>query len=948
MQVDKFRSTAAKRAGRQVMIRYAFTLVGLVVGLALLAGVALFVQYRRLDEQSAQALKATVEGRSALLSTRAAAAIQQVKRARNSMEIAMDDADLVAPEISSQLQLINDAEIAQKPLGTYWSADTRTPMQRVEILGNRQLPNSLNEPEVRAAFMIARQLSADHESNPLLFRSTYVSAKRGFIVAQSSTKYLIAPMFSGEWQRNKAMTLAGILKTMDGHDGPPIIAASKTINREVVWQPPQNPVKINFVQLALMAFVYQGKQLRGYVVMQYQASGLLIADNARQRSDTEHFYVLAPEGVVIDLSPKNNTEVELLKTVPAWLTAATNHARTSLGTRVISGQYQAVMTNIRGTPLQLLLVAPRKSVATNLFAELLPTTFAILCLMAGSIFMLIGFQRSFLKPAITLLERAQAPVDASQKSDIGRMWAPWIEMLDKGKQDAAQYLESLQEQSDLRSAILRSAIDGIVTSDEAGAITDFNPAAEAMFGWSRADIIGKTMEETIVPPAFRHAHKSGMSRYLASGEARVIRRKVELQGLHRDGSIFPIELAIAEASINGERIFIGYIRDLTTQQNSEAELLQSREALHQSEKLASLGSLLAGVAHELNNPLAIVVGRAAILEEKLAGSPLLPPLQKLRAAADRCSRIVKTFLAMARQSGPRRSEVQLNELVEGALDMSAYGLRTDSVEVCLDLYPALPSTFADGDQLVQILINLIVNAQQAMAAVPGEHRLTIRTRHAQRANAIILEVEDTGPGVPAGLVARIFEPFFTTKDVGAGTGMGLSVSTGIIEAHGGTLTLSRNGSRGTTFRVSMPVTAGADPSASPDPLDPSARTRGQVLIVDDEPEIAVLLADCLAPLGLVCDLVGGGVEALEQISTKRYDAIFTDMRMPGMDGLTLYKQLQASDPALAKKVAFVSGDVLHNDAARIAAIGDRLVIEKPFDPLQVREVALILLSSGDD
>ena len=145
MRVDKFRSTAAKRAGRQVMIRYAFTLVGLVVGLALLAGVALFVQYRRLDEQSAQALKATVEGRSALLSTRAAAAIQQVKRARNSMEIAMDDADLVAPEISSQLQRINDAEQAQKPLGTYWSADTRTPMQRVEILGNRQLPNSLNE-----------------------------------------------------------------------------------------------------------------------------------------------------------------------------------------------------------------------------------------------------------------------------------------------------------------------------------------------------------------------------------------------------------------------------------------------------------------------------------------------------------------------------------------------------------------------------------------------------------------------------------------------------------------------------------------------------------------------------------------------------------------------------------------------------------------------------------
>ena len=349
--------------------------------------------------------------------------------------------------------------------------------------------------------------------------------------------------------------------------------------------------------------------------------------------------------------------------------------------------------------------------------------------------MLIGFRRSFLRPAIALLERAQAPGEnAFQPSALGKMWAPWIATLDKGKQDAAQYLRSLEEQGQLRNAILGSAIDGIVTSDATGTITDFNPAAEVMFGWSRAEIIGKSMEETIVPPAFRHAHQTGMARYVTSGEARVIRRKVELQGLRRDGSVFPIELAIAEASVGSERIFIGYIRDLTSQQNSEAELLQSREALHQSEKLASLGSLLAGVAHELNNPLAIVVGRAAILEEKLAGSPLIVSLQKLRAAADRCNRIVKTFLAMARQSGPRRSHVQLNELVEGALEMSAYSLRTDGIEVCLDLYPALPPTSADSDQLIQVLINLIVNAQQSMVGKPGENRLTVRTRHAQRAN----------------------------------------------------------------------------------------------------------------------------------------------------------------------------------------------------------------------
>ena len=938
---------SAKRAGEQVMKRYALALFGLVIVSALLAGAALHAQYRQLDEQSAQSLKATVNGRAAILSAHTAAASQQVKRARDSMENAMEDADYVSPVISKQLHTVNDADLWQKPAGSYWIAKTRKPTQIVEVLGSQLLATKINDPEVRAGFMIAKQFPADHQSNLSLFRSTYVSAKNSFVVAHSPTRYSMERLFYQEWQRDKGRTLAGILKTMDGFDAPPILAAKLTEDREVKWPPPRAPDKVDFVQLPLMAFVYRNGQLCGYVLMQYRASGLLKTAQAPGHSVAERFYILAPEDVIIDLGFKERGDVKVLQTLPGSLRTAAGRARLAPGNVINTESHRVIVAGIRGTPWQLLYVARNPSIASNLITEFLPTTLAILGLMGGSIFMLIGFRNSFLKPAITLLERAGS-VDDSPPPNIGRMWAPWIDMLNQGSKDAAQYLQSLQEQSDLRSAILGSAIDGIVTSDEAGIITDFNPAAEAMFGWSRGDIIGKTMEETIVPPAFRHAHKSGMSRYLASGEARVIRRKVELQGLHRSGSLFPIDLAIAEASISGERIFIGYIRDLTTQQNSEAELLQSREALHQSEKLASLGSLLAGVAHELNNPLAIVVGRAAILEEKLAGSPLLPPLQKLRAAADRCSRIVKTFLAMARQSGPRRSQVQINELVEGALDMSAYGLRTNGVEVCLDLYPALPSTSADGDQLVQVLINLIVNAQQAMACLSGDHRLTIRTRHAQRTKSIILEVEDTGPGVPAKLVARIFEPFFTTKDVGDGTGMGLSVSSGMIEAHGGTLTLSRNGSRGTTFRVSLPITAGADASLSHDAVDLLHKARGLVLIVDDEPEIAELLADCLTPLGLVCDLASGGDEALKKISINRYDAIFTDMRMPGMDGLTLYQRLKASDPALAKKVAFVSGDVLHNEAARIAAIGDRLVIEKPFDPLQVREIALILLSNGDD
>lgn len=558
-----------------------------------------------------------------------------------------------------------------------------------------------------------------------------------------------------------------------------------------------------------------------------------------------------------------------------------------------------------------------------------------------------GFNWKYNRPAMLLLEGMLNPDSGLLAHDKSSPWYAWALTIDQSRAEAVKNIAALEDQRDLQNAILTCAIEGIVTSDSSGVITNFNPAAEAMFGWSRDEIIGQRMEDTIVPPEFQARHKEGMARYISGAKARLIGRKVEMQGLRKDGGTFPIELAIAEASVGGSRIFIGYIRNLTDQHKAQAQLSDARESLHQSEKLTALGSLLAGVAHELNNPLAIVVGRAVILEEKLIDSPYLAPIQKLRTAADRCSRIVKTFLAMARQSGPRRSTVQLNNLVEGAMDMTAYALRTDAVEVLQELAADLPNTEADADQLVQVLINLIVNAQHAMATLAGTRCLTIRTLHDPKSKSVILEVSDTGPGIPENVVARIFDPFFTTKDVGVGTGMGLSVSRGMIEAHGGTLSLTRSNSEGACFRVVLPILSGADQT------DPAAahivapNSVGHILIVDDETELAALVADCLTPLGITCDMASGGSDALSRIGATRYDAIITDVRMPGMDGLALYARLQADHPALARRLAFISGDVLHNDTARIAAIGDRPVIEKPFDPEHVRDVALKLLATGE-
>ncbi len=614
-----------------------------------------------------------------------------------------------------------------------------------------------------------------------------------------------------------------------------------------------------------------------------------------------------------------------------------------------TGSSRVILVAITGTPWHLLAAADKQSFVAQALTSSRWTTITILVFIVAAIIAILAFRRDFLNPAMALLQRAHAADPIAPVPKVHKLWQPWMDLLESGRLASLQHTVALAEQNRLRDAILFSAIDAIVTSNEDGVITDFNPAAEAMFGWSRTEIVGQMMEATIVPPEFRHAHRTGMHRHKSDAQKRIVRSGLELQGYHRDGNRFPIELAIAEASIDNTRLFIGYIRDLTDRHRSEAELLHSREALYQSEKLASLGSLLAGVAHELNNPLAIVVGRAAMLEEKLDGSPLLPSVQKLRAAADRCNRIVKTFLAMARQSGPRRGRVQLNDLVEGALDMSAYALRSDGVTVCLELDPDLPTTSADGDQLIQVMINLIVNAQHAMAPLQREHQLTIRTCRAKRGKSVILEIADTGPGVPEALVARVFEPFFTTKDVGSGTGMGLSVSKGMIEAHDGQLTLHRNGPGGATFRIALPLIAGAElpaPVPTPHAADqPSIKAR--ILIVDDEAELLELLAECLAPLGVDCDTAADGVEALRMVSAKHYDAVLTDVRMPGMDGITLYERLKIEQPTLAARLAFISGDVLQTDPTRLAAIGNRPIIEKPFDPPFVRDVALTLLRAGD-
>ena len=365
--------------------------------------------------------------------------------------------------------------------------------------------------------------------------------------------------------------------------------------------------------------------------------------------------------------------------------------------------------------------------------------------------------------------------------------------------------QELRESEQRFRGIVVAAADAVVSASDDGRIIEFNPAAERMFGRRRHDTLGRKISDVLVPEHLRERHEAGMARLRRNERSRVSGHPLELEAVRANGELFPIELTITEVPLEGRRQFTAFIRDITDRRRAEQELERHREALHQSEKLSALGSLLAGVAHELNNPLSVVVGRSVMLEERFGDSDAGSSVRRLRAAAERCARIVKAFLALARQQDPVRVRVEIGEVIQSALDLVGSALRTDGVDVSVDIAPSLPEIDADPDQLSQVFVNLFVNAQHAMTDHDGPKRLEIDAWLDPAEDRLRIRVRDTGPGVDPTLLSRIFEPFFTTKDVGEGTGLGLSVSHGIIESHGGEITAEVADGGGLAFTIALPV-----------------------------------------------------------------------------------------------------------------------------------------------
>ena len=493
--------------------------------------------------------------------------------------------------------------------------------------------------------------------------------------------------------------------------------------------------------------------------------------------------------------------------------------------------------------------------------------------------------------------------------------------------------EEIKRTVSLLQSSIESTADGILVVDRDGSVVAFNQRFAQLW---------------VIPPGLLearddHALVSHAAGQLKSpeqfmGKLRQLRAQPEAEDFDvlefKDGRVFE-RYSIPQRQ---DGVAVGRVwsfRDVT-------ERTRSEQALRQTEKLAAMGSLLAGVAHELNNPLSVILGQAEMMIRTAGSGPLAQRADQIAEAAGRCASIVGNFLALARQRPPERGRVALNEVVREVLDVVAYPLRMDGVDVVVDLNPDLPVLTGDPHQLHQVVLNLVTNAQDAMRGAEGPRMMVVSTAFDPGTERIRLEVSDTGPGIPADVRSRLFEPFFTTKPPGQGTGLGLSLCQGVVEGHGGRILAESEEGKGALFRVELPYAA-----SDGDGEGAVAETRekgGRILVVDDEAHVAGVLAEMLAVDGHRIDVAQNGALALDRLRQGTYDLVLSDIRMPELDGLGLYQEVRRLHPEMARRFVFLTGDRLNAETGKFLAAAGAPSLGKPFHLDEVLSVVRRMLA----
>ena len=632
-------------------------------------------------------------------------------------------------------------------------------------------------------------------------------------------------------------------------------------------------------------------------------------------------------------------------------------------------------------------------------------------------------------------------------------------------QETAEWEEQLRASEAWKVAIFQSALDGIITVDHEGRITDFNHAAEKIFGRARADVLGRQAVTTLVPLALRDGHRAEISRHILAGDSVLVGRRIETLGMRADGIEFPIEIALTPLEVQGRHLFIAFVRDISDRRRAEESLRASsrqfralfegsldamvvaddegryvevnpaacelhglpRHALlghwigdfaapgfdfqaawdelhakkgvrgemrlhradgvqreldlvatadflpgshlvvlrdvtdrkqleaqlRQSQKMEAIGRLAGGVAHDFNNLLSVIAGYAELILRGLpADSPQRGKGEEILKASARAAALTRQLLAFSRQQVLQPKIFDLNAVVS---EMQAMLERLIGVDIHLDtrLAPQLGRVKADPGQIEQVVMNLVVNARDAM---PDGGRIALATSNVEMDDAyvrehlgsrpgpyVLLEVSDNGHGMDAETQAHIFEPFFTTKEKGKGTGLGLATAYGVVKQSGGYIWVESQPGRGTTFHVFLPRVEALDEVAGPVAVEPEQAFAGEtILLVEDQEAVRQLTREILEMSGYVILEAASGKEAL-RISLEHHAPIrlmVTDVVMPGMSGTELAQRLRALRPEM--KVLYISGyadDALRDDALDAGAI----FLQKPVKASELERVVRQLL-----
>jgi signal transduction histidine kinase/CheY-like chemotaxis protein len=404
-----------------------------------------------------------------------------------------------------------------------------------------------------------------------------------------------------------------------------------------------------------------------------------------------------------------------------------------------------------------------------------------------------------------------------------------------------------------------------------------------------------------------------------------------------DGSAVWIEVTAAADPLPEKGVFRieALVRDVSERKKLDDETRDIYHQLLQAEKMAALGQTISGVAHELNNPLATILSWAERLSTRTTlDGTVRSGLETILSESERAARIVRNLLTFARKRQTTRAMVDVNQVVRETLALRAYEQRVSNVTVIDALAAGLPQVFADGHQIQQVLLNLVINAEQAMLSAHGRGVLVVRTWHDLNQESVVLEINDDGPGIAEEMQSKIFDPFFTTKEVGKGTGLGLTVAYAIVQEHGGRIRLESRSGAGASFRVELPVTGGklapAPASSGRLPAQADAVIGASVLVVEDEAALAAAVIEALRDAGYAVEHASDGEVGLKRVKAHAFDAVICDLKMPRLDGKAFYRMLAAVAPGLAKRVIFVTGDVAGTDAEAFLEESGCRWLAKPF------------------